>query len=192
MALRNKFLSPTCAPDLVDIDTYFFFEKIFRSDTRMRVTIASFLGVFCPHLNFGGQKRPNPNPPTKYCGSAAVVRCGGRVGDIWGAAPRFGPRSSSRTAIPSCFCPELGGHLPRLLVIARRTFQRKIGGLRFFFAEEPAHCCVSSSPFFLEWACGFASPIKKMGVLLRQPSRKNSVLKPTSSRHGDGGPKRGN
>ena len=27
MALRNKFLSPKCAPDLNDIDTYFFFEK---------------------------------------------------------------------------------------------------------------------------------------------------------------------
>ena len=113
MAPSNKFLLPTCAPAHGDIATYFFFEKIFRSDTRMRVTIASFLGVFCPHLNFGGQKRPNPNPPTKYCGSAAVVRCGGRVGDIWGAAPRFGPRSSSRTAIPSCFCPELGGHRRR-------------------------------------------------------------------------------
>ena len=27
------------------------------------------------------------------------------MGDIWGAAPLFGPRSSSRTAIPSCSCP---------------------------------------------------------------------------------------
>ena len=29
MALGNKFLSPTCAPDLGDIDTYFFLKKYF-------------------------------------------------------------------------------------------------------------------------------------------------------------------
>ena len=44
MALRNKFLSPTCAPDLKDIDTYFFFEKIFRSDIRICVTATSVGG----------------------------------------------------------------------------------------------------------------------------------------------------
>ena len=45
MALGNKFLSPTCAPDLEDIDTYFFFEKIFRSDIRICVTMTSFFGA---------------------------------------------------------------------------------------------------------------------------------------------------
>jgi len=29
MALRNKSLSPTCAPDLGDIGTYFFLKKYF-------------------------------------------------------------------------------------------------------------------------------------------------------------------
>ena len=29
MALRNKFLSPPCAADLVDVDTYFFSETYF-------------------------------------------------------------------------------------------------------------------------------------------------------------------
>ena len=44
MALRIKFLSPTCVPDLKDIDTYFFFEKIFRSDIRICVTATSVWG----------------------------------------------------------------------------------------------------------------------------------------------------
>ena len=39
MRLRNKFLSPTCAPGLGDVDTYFFFEKIFRSEIRICVTV---------------------------------------------------------------------------------------------------------------------------------------------------------
>jgi len=42
MALRNKFLSPTCPPDLGDVGTYFFFEKIFRSEIRMCVVVTSF------------------------------------------------------------------------------------------------------------------------------------------------------
>ena len=42
MALRNKFLSPTCPPGLGDVDTYFFFEKIFRSEIRMCVEVTSF------------------------------------------------------------------------------------------------------------------------------------------------------
>ena len=42
MALRNKFLSPTCPPALGDVDTYFFFEKIFRSEIRMCVKVTSF------------------------------------------------------------------------------------------------------------------------------------------------------
>ena len=42
MALRNKFLSPTCPPGLGDVDTYFFLEKIFRSEIRICVTVASF------------------------------------------------------------------------------------------------------------------------------------------------------
>ena len=42
MELRNKFLSPTCPPGLGDVDTYFFFEKIFRSEIRMCVTVTSF------------------------------------------------------------------------------------------------------------------------------------------------------
>ena len=41
MRLRHKFLSPTCAPDLGDVDTYFFFEKIFRSDIRICVIMTS-------------------------------------------------------------------------------------------------------------------------------------------------------
>ena len=43
MALSNKFLSPTCASAHGDIATYFFFEKIFRSDGEMCVSVASFL-----------------------------------------------------------------------------------------------------------------------------------------------------
>ena len=39
MRLINKFLSPTCAPGLGDVDTYFFFEKIFRSEIRICVTV---------------------------------------------------------------------------------------------------------------------------------------------------------
>ena len=46
MALKNKFLSPTCAPDLKDIDTYFCFEKTFRSDIRICVTATSSWGFF--------------------------------------------------------------------------------------------------------------------------------------------------
>ena len=42
MALRNKFLSPACPPGLGDVDTYFFFEKIFRSEIRMCVKVTSF------------------------------------------------------------------------------------------------------------------------------------------------------
>ena len=37
MLLRNKFLAPACARDQVDIDTYIFFEKIFRSGIRIFV-----------------------------------------------------------------------------------------------------------------------------------------------------------
>ena len=44
MALRNKFLSPACAPDLKDTDPYFCFENIFRSDIRICVTATSFGG----------------------------------------------------------------------------------------------------------------------------------------------------
>ena len=43
MVPSNKFLSPTCAPNLGDIATYFFFEKIFRFDTRICVTMASLV-----------------------------------------------------------------------------------------------------------------------------------------------------
>ena len=45
MALRNKFLSPTCPPGLGDVDTYFFFEKIFRSEIRICVTVTYFFEV---------------------------------------------------------------------------------------------------------------------------------------------------
>ena len=120
MALRNKFLSPTCAPDLVDIDTYFFSKKIFRSDTRICVTITSFFELFLPPVVQSTRARLIETPPTKHCGSAAVVRRGDRMGGIWGAAPRFGPRSSSRTAILSYFCPEFGRHLPTCDVPTRR------------------------------------------------------------------------
>ena len=37
MALRNTFLSPICPPGLDAVDTYFCFEKIFRSEIRMCV-----------------------------------------------------------------------------------------------------------------------------------------------------------
>ena len=43
MALSSKILSPTCAPAHGDITPYFFFEKIFRSDGGMCV---SMTGVF--------------------------------------------------------------------------------------------------------------------------------------------------
>ena len=49
LALSSKFLSPSCAPDLGDIATYFFFEKIFRSDTRICVTMTSFWGAMTSH-----------------------------------------------------------------------------------------------------------------------------------------------
>ena len=39
MELSNKFLSPTYAPDLGDIAPYFFFEKIFRSDGEICVSV---------------------------------------------------------------------------------------------------------------------------------------------------------
>ena len=45
MALSNKFLSPTYAPVLGDVATYFFFEKIFRSDEGMFVSMTPFLGA---------------------------------------------------------------------------------------------------------------------------------------------------
>ena len=45
MALRSKFLSPTFAPDLKDIDAYFCFEPIFRSDIRICVTATFFGGL---------------------------------------------------------------------------------------------------------------------------------------------------
>ena len=111
MALGNKSLSPICAPDLVDIATYFFFKKKsirYQNVYYKNVIFGRVLSPFAQSM----RARLIENPPTKYCGSAAVVRCGGRVGDIWGADPRFGPRSSSGTATPSCFCPELGRHLP--------------------------------------------------------------------------------
>ena len=43
LALSSKFLAASCAPDLGDIATYFFFEKIFRSDIRICVLMTSFL-----------------------------------------------------------------------------------------------------------------------------------------------------
>ena len=39
MELSNKFLSPTCGPAHGDIATYFFFEKIFRSDGEICVSV---------------------------------------------------------------------------------------------------------------------------------------------------------
>ena len=52
MALINKFLSPKRASDLGDVDTYFFFEKIFRSEIRIWVTVTSFLnyGITITHI----------------------------------------------------------------------------------------------------------------------------------------------
>ena len=41
MALSNKLLSPTCVLAHGDIATYFFFEKIFRSDGEMCVSVTS-------------------------------------------------------------------------------------------------------------------------------------------------------
>ena len=43
MALRNNFLSPTCPSGLGDVDTYFFFEKIFRSEIRKCVIVISYI-----------------------------------------------------------------------------------------------------------------------------------------------------
>ena len=42
MRLGNKFLSPKCAPDLGDVDTYFFSKKIFRYEIRICVTVTYF------------------------------------------------------------------------------------------------------------------------------------------------------
>ena len=53
---------------------------------------------------------------------AAVVRCGGRVGGIWGAAPRFGPRSSSRTALPRRFCPKTNNGVVRPTQAGRAAY----------------------------------------------------------------------
>ena len=46
LALSSRFLSPSCAPDLGNIATYFFYETIFRSDTRICVIMTSFLGSY--------------------------------------------------------------------------------------------------------------------------------------------------
>ena len=53
MELSNTFLSPTYAPDLGDIAPYFFFEKIFRSDGEICVSMTPFWG-FGPFGGFGG------------------------------------------------------------------------------------------------------------------------------------------
>ena len=141
MALRNKFLLPTCAPDLVDIDTYFFSKKIFRSDTRICVTITSFFELFLSPVVQSTRARLIETPPTKYCGSAAVVRRGGRMGDIWGAAPRLEARSSSRTAAPRCFCPELGTDLPTIVVEMHST-EIVENSPRFLPVAHPGALCV--------------------------------------------------
>ena len=39
------FLSPAYARDHVDIDTYFFFEKIFRSGIRICVLVTTFYDI---------------------------------------------------------------------------------------------------------------------------------------------------
>ena len=44
MVLRNKFLSPTCQPDLGNADTYF--KQKNRSEIRMCVTVASFPPIY--------------------------------------------------------------------------------------------------------------------------------------------------
>ena len=44
MALGNKFLSPTCAPDLGDIDTYFFLKKCFDLTSEYVLQWRHFLG----------------------------------------------------------------------------------------------------------------------------------------------------
>ena len=46
MALRKKIQKLLCASAHGDIATYFFFEKIFRSDGEMCVSVASFLVLF--------------------------------------------------------------------------------------------------------------------------------------------------
>ena len=43
--LETSSFSLTCPPDLGDVDTYFFSEKIFRSEIRMCVTVTSFLDI---------------------------------------------------------------------------------------------------------------------------------------------------
>ena len=45
MELSIKFLSLTCAPAHGDIAPYFFFEKIFRSDGEMCVSMTPFWGL---------------------------------------------------------------------------------------------------------------------------------------------------
>ena len=47
MALRNVFLSPTCASDLGDIGACLFFEKN-RSDIRICVTMTTFFALISP------------------------------------------------------------------------------------------------------------------------------------------------
>ena len=44
MALSNKFLSPTCAPDLGDIATYFFLKKYFDPIPEMCVAMTPLSG----------------------------------------------------------------------------------------------------------------------------------------------------
>ena len=46
MALRKKFQKLLCAPSHGDIATYFFFEKIFRSDGEMCVSMTPFWEIF--------------------------------------------------------------------------------------------------------------------------------------------------
>ena len=84
MTLSNEFLSPTCAPAHGDIATYFFFEKIFRSDGEMCVSVTPFWVLFF-WLIFWGVKNDDVTEthispsdrfffPKKVCGDISMSR----------------------------------------------------------------------------------------------------------------------
>ena len=56
MAPRNKFLSPTCAPDLGNIDTYFFFEKYFDLTSEYVLQWRHFWVLLALRIRFFFQK----------------------------------------------------------------------------------------------------------------------------------------
>ena len=112
MALRNKFLSPPCAPDLVDVDTYFFFRKnISIRYQNMCYNNAKFRRVLSPVV-YLKRARLNREPTHQKVGKGGCSATWGSCEQHLGRCPALGGAFFVVNGRPPFFGAQLASDLP--------------------------------------------------------------------------------